>query len=65
MGRVDGVCDDESVAGSIASATVSLDMRDSVASLDGEVQTLEEGVEQMEIVDEEVSHNGRFSYLWG
>jgi hypothetical protein len=54
MNRVDAVRDDESLAGSIVSATVSLDMRDSVASLEGEVLVLEEGVEHMEIVDEEV-----------
>jgi len=57
MNRVDAVRDDESVAGSIGSGTVSLDMRDSVASLDaldGDVRTLEEGVTQMDIVDEEV-----------
>jgi hypothetical protein len=54
MNRVDAVRDDESLAGSIVSATVSLDMRDSVASLEGEVLVLEERVEHMEIVDEEV-----------
>jgi pre-60S factor REI1 len=47
--RVD-VRDDESVAGS---ETVSLGMTGSVASLD-DVQAIEQGVEQMEIVDEEV-----------
>jgi pre-60S factor REI1 len=47
--RVD-VRDDESVAGS---EIVSLGMTSSVASLD-DVQAIEQGVEQMEIVDEEV-----------
>jgi len=46
--------DNESVAGSIGSGTVSLDMLDSVASLDErDVRTLEEGVAHMEILDEE------------
>ena len=42
--------DDESVAGS---ETVSLGMSGSVASLD-DVQAIEQGVDRMEIVDEEV-----------
>jgi len=46
--------DNESVAGSIGSGTVSLDMLDSVASLDErDVMALEEGVAHMEILDEE------------
>jgi pre-60S factor REI1 len=42
--------DNESIAGSIGS---SLDMMDSVASLDGSVRAIEDGVNHMEIVDEE------------
>lgn len=42
--------DNESIAGSIGS---SLDMMDSVASLDGSMRAIEEGVNHMEIVDEE------------
>jgi pre-60S factor REI1 len=47
--------DNESIAGSIGSGTVSLDMTGSVASLDDSVVAIEEGVHHMEIVDEEVS----------
>lgn len=45
--------DAESLAGSIG--TVSVDMVGSVASLDDPVQAIDEGVDRMEIVDEEVS----------
>jgi pre-60S factor REI1 len=47
--------DNESVAGSIGSGTVSLDMVGSVASLDESIAAIEEGVNHMEIVNEEVS----------
>ena len=46
--------DIESIAGSVGSGTVSLDMIDSVASLDGSVQAIGDSVDHMKIVDEEV-----------
>jgi Zinc-finger double-stranded RNA-binding len=45
--------DNESIAETIGSGTVSLDMMDSVANLD-DVQLIQEGVAQLDIVDEEV-----------
>ena len=47
--------DSESIAGSIGSGTVSLDMVDSVASLDdGSVKAIDDAVSHMRILDEEV-----------
>jgi hypothetical protein len=43
-----------SITGSIGSGTVSLDMVDSVASLDESVRTLGDAINHMKIVDEEV-----------
>jgi hypothetical protein len=51
-GRLDALRDDESIADSVGSGTVSLDMVNSVTSLD-DIQNIEQGVNQMEIVDEE------------
>ena len=52
--------DNESIAGSVGSGTVSLDMIDSVASLDGSIQAIGDGVDHMKIVDEEVRPGVRF-----
>jgi pre-60S factor REI1 len=46
--------DTESIAGSIGSGTISLDMMDSVASLD-DIQPIEERVDHLKIVSEEVT----------
>jgi hypothetical protein len=44
--------DNESIAGSIGSGTISLDMANSIASLDEGVLTVEASVDNMEVVNE-------------
>jgi hypothetical protein len=57
--------DNESIAESIGSGTVSLGMMDSVASLDGSVQPIDDGVSHMQILDEEVFPGVIDSYVVG
>lgn len=57
--------DSESIAASIGSGTVSLDMMDSVASLDGSVLAIDDGVSHMQILNEEVIPDITRSYVAG
>jgi pre-60S factor REI1 len=50
--RLDALRDDLSIAESVGSGTVSLDMINSVTSLDDNVQAIAEAVNHMEIMDE-------------
>lgn len=54
LDAIRGGDDNESITGSIGSGTVSLDMMDSVASLDASVRAIDDGVNHVVIFDEEV-----------